>query len=52
MSAVVEVPLATWRDFKGSKLGPRAMAFTLADLARIEIYLAGSRRRHRRARPA
>jgi dolichyl-phosphate beta-glucosyltransferase len=52
LSAVVEVPLTTWRDVKGSKLTPRAMAFTLADLARIEVDLAGRRRRARRARRA
>jgi glycosyltransferase involved in cell wall biosynthesis len=47
LSAVVEVPLTTWRDVKGSKLTTRGMALTLADLARIEIDLAGRRRRAR-----
>jgi hypothetical protein len=37
---------------KGSKLTSRAMALTLADLGRIEIDLAGRRRRARRARRA
>ena len=50
LSAVVEVPLGTWRDVKGSKLTSRAMALTLADLARIELDLAARRRRARRGR--
>lgn len=49
LSAVVEVPLGTWRDVKGSKLGPRSMALTLVDLARIEWDLASRRRQVRRA---
>jgi dolichyl-phosphate beta-glucosyltransferase len=44
ISAIVEVPLATWRDVKGSKLGPREMARTLKELARIGVDL-GARRR-------
>ncbi len=44
ISAIVEVPLATWHDIKGSKLGPVAMARTLQDLARIGFDLAARRR--------
>ncbi|HLK89569.1 MAG TPA: glycosyltransferase [Polyangia bacterium] len=44
LSAIVEVPLATWRDVRGSKLGPLAMARTLAELGRIGVDLAGRRR--------
>jgi glycosyltransferase involved in cell wall biosynthesis len=44
LSAIVEVPLATWRDVRGSKLGPLAMARTLAELGRIGFDLAGRRR--------
>jgi dolichyl-phosphate beta-glucosyltransferase len=44
LSAIVEVPLGTWRDVQGSKLGPGAMARTLKDLARIGFDLAARRR--------
>jgi dolichyl-phosphate beta-glucosyltransferase len=43
-SAIVEVPLAVWRDVKGSKLGVGAMVRSLQDLARIGVDLAGRRR--------
>lgn len=44
LSAIVEVPLAVWRDVKGSKLGAGAMVRSLQDLARIGVDLAGRRR--------
>ena len=44
LSAIVEVPLAIWRDVKGSKLGVGAMVRSLQDLARIGVDLAGRRR--------
>jgi dolichyl-phosphate beta-glucosyltransferase len=44
LTAIVEVPLATWRDVKGSKLGPVAMARTLKDLGTIGLDLAARRR--------
>jgi glycosyltransferase involved in cell wall biosynthesis len=44
LSAIVEVPLATWRDVGGSKLGPAAMARTLKDLVVIGADLAARRR--------
>jgi glycosyltransferase involved in cell wall biosynthesis len=44
LTAIVEVPLATWRDVKGSKLGPVAMARTLKEMATIGIDLAARRR--------
>ena len=47
VSAIVEVPLTTWHDVKGSKLSPVAMARTLADLGRIGVDLAARRRRSR-----
>jgi dolichyl-phosphate beta-glucosyltransferase len=49
ISAVVEVPLTTWHDVKGSKLSPLAMARTLADLGRIGFDLAARRRQGRSA---
>ncbi len=45
LTAIVEVPLATWRDVKGSKLGPMGMARTLKDMAVIGFDLAARRRR-------
>jgi dolichyl-phosphate beta-glucosyltransferase len=48
-SAIVEVPLQTWHDIKGSKLGPVAMARTLAELGRIGVDLAARRRQARRS---
>jgi glycosyltransferase involved in cell wall biosynthesis len=39
-SAFVEVPLRSWRDVKGSKLGPVAMARAAADLLAISRRLA------------
>jgi dolichyl-phosphate beta-glucosyltransferase len=45
VSAIVEVPLQTWHDVQGSKLGPGAMARTLAELGRIGVDLAARRRR-------
>jgi dolichyl-phosphate beta-glucosyltransferase len=45
LSAIVEVPLATWHDIRGSKLGPLAMARTLGELGRIALDLS-ARRRH------
>jgi len=45
LSAVVEVPLTTWHDVKGSKLSPVAMARSLVDLGRIGFDVAGRRRR-------
>jgi dolichyl-phosphate beta-glucosyltransferase len=47
LSAIVEVPLTTWHDIKGSKLSPLAMARTLAELGRIATDLSGRRRRAR-----
>jgi dolichyl-phosphate beta-glucosyltransferase len=47
LSAIVEVPLQTWHDIKGSKLGPVAMARTLAELGRIGVDLASRRRQGR-----
>jgi glycosyltransferase involved in cell wall biosynthesis len=44
LSAIVEVPLATWHDIGGSKLGPLAMARTLGELGRIAVDLAARRR--------
>ncbi|HEX3902485.1 MAG TPA: glycosyltransferase [Polyangia bacterium] len=44
LAAIVEVPLATWHDVGGSKLGPLAMARTLAELGRIGLDLAARRR--------
>jgi dolichyl-phosphate beta-glucosyltransferase len=44
LAAIVEVPLATWRDVKGSKLGPVAMARSLKDLGMIGLDLAARRR--------
>lgn len=44
ISAVVEVPLITWHDVKGSKLSPVAMARSLVDLGRIGLDVAGRRR--------
>jgi glycosyltransferase involved in cell wall biosynthesis len=45
LSAIVEVPLQTWHDVKGSKLGPVAMARTLKEMATIGFDLAARRRR-------
>jgi glycosyltransferase involved in cell wall biosynthesis len=45
LSAIVEVPLATWHDVRGSKLGPLAMARTLAELGRIGVDLTARRRK-------
>jgi len=47
LTAIVEVPLQTWHDVKGSKLGPGAMARTLFELGRIGADLA--RRRQTRS---
>lgn len=44
LSAIVEIPLHTWHDVKGSKLTPAAMGRTLLELARIGVDLAGRRR--------
>ena len=44
LTAIVEVPLHTWHDVKGSKLGPGAMARTLLELGRIGADLARRRR--------
>ena len=44
LSAIVEVPLATWHDVRGSKLGLVAMARTLAELGRIALDMAARRR--------
>jgi len=49
LSAIVEVPLTTWHDVKGSKLSPLAMARSLADLGRIGLDVAARRRRSRPA---
>ena len=49
LSAVVEVPLTTWHDVKGSKLSPVAMARSLVDLGRIGFDVAARRRRSRSA---
>jgi dolichyl-phosphate beta-glucosyltransferase len=48
ITAVVEVPLTTWHDVKGSKLSPVAMARSLVDLGRIGFDV-GARRRARRS---
>ena len=42
VSAVVEVPLTTWHDVKGSKLSPVAMARSLLDLGRIGFDVAAA----------
>jgi len=47
LSAIVEVPLQTWHDVKGSKLGGLAMARTLAELGRIGVDLWARRRQGR-----
>lgn len=44
LAGIVEVPLATWHDIGGSKLGPLAMARTLGELGRIAVDLAARRR--------
>jgi dolichyl-phosphate beta-glucosyltransferase len=44
LAAIVEVPLSTWRDVAGSKLGPMAMARSAKDLALIGADLAARRR--------
>jgi dolichyl-phosphate beta-glucosyltransferase len=44
LTAIVEVPLHTWHDVKGSKLGAGAMAKTLLELGRIGADLAKRRR--------
>jgi len=44
LHAIVEVPLHTWHDVKGSKLTPVAMGRTLLELGRIGVDLAGRRR--------
>ncbi len=44
LSAIVEVPLHTWHDVKGSKLTPFAMGRTLLELGRVGADLAGRRR--------
>ena len=49
LTAIVEVPLTTWHDVKGSKLSPVAMARTLADLGRIGLDLAARRRQGKAA---
>ena len=49
VAAVVEVPLNTWHDVKGSKLSPLAMARSLVDLGRIGLDIAARRRRSRAA---
>jgi dolichyl-phosphate beta-glucosyltransferase len=47
LSAIVEVPLTTWHDIKGSKLSPMGMARSLVDLGRIGFDVAARRRRSR-----
>jgi glycosyltransferase involved in cell wall biosynthesis len=49
ITAVVEVPLTTWHDVKGSKLSPVAMARSLLDLGRIGFDVAARRRAGRSA---
>jgi len=49
VSAIVEVPLTTWHDVKGSKLSPVAMARSLVDLGRIGFDVAARRRGSRQA---
>jgi glycosyltransferase involved in cell wall biosynthesis len=49
VSAIVEVPLTTWHDVKGSKLSPVAMARALVDLGRIGFDVAARRRGRRPA---
>ncbi|MES1164162.1 MAG: glycosyltransferase, partial [Verrucomicrobiota bacterium] len=44
LKAIVEVPLDTWHDIKGSKLTPVAMGRTLLELGRIGLDLAARRR--------
>jgi dolichyl-phosphate beta-glucosyltransferase len=51
LTAIVEVPLHTWHDEKGSKLTPMAMARTLLELGRIGLDLAARRRAGRRGGP-
>jgi dolichyl-phosphate beta-glucosyltransferase len=43
LSAIVEIPLQTWHDVKGSKLGPLAMVRTLVELVRIGLDLSARR---------
>ncbi len=49
ITAVVEVPLTTWHDVKGSKLSPVAMARSLVDLGRIGFDVGARRRAGRSA---
>jgi dolichyl-phosphate beta-glucosyltransferase len=49
LTAVVEVPLTTWHDVKGSKLSPVAMARSLVDLGRIGFDVGARRRAGRSA---
>jgi len=51
LKAIVEVPLDTWHDVKGSKLTPVAMGRTLLELGRIGVDLAGRRRAGTRGTP-
>jgi dolichyl-phosphate beta-glucosyltransferase len=51
LAAIVEVPLDTWHDVKGSKLTPAAMARTLLELGRIGVDLAARRRARARGTP-
>jgi dolichyl-phosphate beta-glucosyltransferase len=42
---VIEVPLETWHDVKGSKIRPRDMAFAAFEMARVGLEVARWRRR-------
>jgi hypothetical protein len=44
IAAIVEVPLAIWRDVAGSKLGLAGMVRTLRDLARVANDMNARRR--------
>jgi glycosyltransferase involved in cell wall biosynthesis len=44
-AGIIEVPVQTWHDVKGSKLGPAQMARSASELLRIGVELARWRRR-------
>lgn len=46
-SGVIEVPLETWHDIKGSKIRPRDMALAAFEMARVGVEVARWRRARR-----